>query len=154
MAHIISKQTGKAIVTYFDCKYSPTVGLQYLSCCVALILVLLTIAHIIMTIHVFSMNTAGGDSSRQSCKVCYIWRPRLPIRPSDERPPAMYVHFCLVLRVSVHDRYYCSAKSIYSSEHFTIKKVWHCIIKINKKWKSGSVPSEELVTTARWVLTG
>ena len=33
--------------------------------------------------------------------------PRLPIRPSDERPPAMYGHFCLVPSVSVHDRYYC-----------------------------------------------
>ena len=33
--------------------------------------------------------------------------PRLPIRPCDERPPAMYGHFCLVPRVSVHDRYYC-----------------------------------------------
>ena len=39
-------------------------GLQYLSCYVALILVFLTIAYIIMTMHVFSMNTAGGDSSR------------------------------------------------------------------------------------------
>ena len=28
-------------------------------------------------------------------------------RPSDERPPVMYGHFCLVPRVSVHDRYYC-----------------------------------------------
>ena len=34
--------------------------------------------------------------------------PRLPVRPCDERPPAMYGHFCLVPRVSVHDRYYCS----------------------------------------------
>ena len=33
--------------------------------------------------------------------------PRLPVRPCDERPPAMYGHFCLVPRVSVHDRYYC-----------------------------------------------
>ena len=33
--------------------------------------------------------------------------PRLPVRPCDERPPAMYGHFCLVHRVSVHDRYYC-----------------------------------------------
>ena len=63
MARTISKQTGKAIVAYVDYKYSPTVGLQYLSCYVALILVLLTIAYIIMTMHVFSsMNTAGGDS--------------------------------------------------------------------------------------------
>ena len=64
MARMISKQTGKAIVDYVDYKYSPTVGLQYLSCYVALILVLLTIAYLIMTMHVFSMNTAGGDSSR------------------------------------------------------------------------------------------
>ena len=33
---------------------------------------------------------------------------RLPVRPCDERPPAMYGHFCLVPRVSIHDRYYCS----------------------------------------------
>ena len=110
MARMISKQTRKAIVDYVEYKYSRTVGLQYLSCYVALILVLLTIAYIILTIHVFSMNTAGGDSSRQSCKVCYIWRPRLPIRPSDERPPAMYGHFCMVPRVSAHDRYYCILK--------------------------------------------
>ena len=28
-------------------------------------------------------------------------------RPSDERPPVMYGHFCLVPRVSAHRRYYC-----------------------------------------------
>ena len=33
---------------------------------------------------------------------------RLPVRPCDERPPAMYGHFCRVPRVSVHDRYYCN----------------------------------------------
>ena len=33
---------------------------------------------------------------------------RLPVRPCDGRPPAMYGHFCLVPRVSVHDRYYCT----------------------------------------------
>ena len=64
MARVISKQTGKAIVANVDYKYSPTVGLQYLSCYVALILVLLTIAYLIMTMHVFSMNTAGGNISR------------------------------------------------------------------------------------------
>ena len=31
----------------------------------------------------------------------------LPIRPCQERPPAIYGHFCLVPRVSVNDRYYC-----------------------------------------------
>ena len=54
-------------MAYFDYKYSLSVGVQYLRCYVALILVLLTIdglAYIIMTTHVFSMNTAGGDSSR------------------------------------------------------------------------------------------
>ena len=64
MACMVSKQTGKAIVAYVEYKYSHTVGLgQYLSCYVALIFVLLTIS-IITTMHVFSMNTAGGDSSR------------------------------------------------------------------------------------------
>ena len=29
---------------------------------------------------------------------------------SDQRPPAMNGHFCLVPRVSVHDRYYCIMK--------------------------------------------
>ena len=60
-----------------------------------------------MTMRVFIRNIAGGDSSMYYCKVYYIWRPRPPIRPCDERPPAMYGHFCLVPRVSVHDRYYC-----------------------------------------------
>ena len=64
MERMISKQTGKAIVAYVEYKYSSTVCLQYLSCYVALILVLLTIAYIIMTMIVFNMNTAGGDSSR------------------------------------------------------------------------------------------
>ena len=30
-----------------------------------------------------------------------------PPRPSDERPPVMYGHFCLVPMVSDHRRYYC-----------------------------------------------
>ena len=42
-------------------KYSRTV--QYLSCYyVALILGIITIAYIIMAMHVFSMNMAGGDN--------------------------------------------------------------------------------------------
>ena len=44
MASKISKQTGKAIEDYVEYECSHTVGLQYLSCYVALILVLLTIA--------------------------------------------------------------------------------------------------------------
>ena len=63
MSLMISKQIGKAIVTYVEYKYSRTVGLQYLICYVALILVLLTIAYIIMTMHVFMIDTAGGDCS-------------------------------------------------------------------------------------------
>ena len=45
--------------------------------------------------------------------MCIIFAvPRLPIRPCDKRPPAMYGHFCLVPRVSVHDRtYYCISLS-------------------------------------------
>ena len=64
MARMISKQTGKALVAYVEFKYSRTLGLQYISCQVALILGLLTMAYIIKTMHVFSMNVAGGDSSR------------------------------------------------------------------------------------------
>ena len=60
---MLSKQTGKAIVAYVKYKYSRTVGLQYISCYVALILGLLTIAYIIMTVRVFIRNIAGGDSS-------------------------------------------------------------------------------------------
>ena len=53
--------------------------------------------------------------------------PRLPVRPCDERPPAMYGHFCLVQRVSVHDRYYCSPVAkhilpIVNPEMFTIAR--------------------------------
>ena len=36
----------------------------------------------------------------------------VPIRPSDERPTGLYGHFCLVPRVSVHDRYYCSMREV------------------------------------------
>ena len=38
---------------------------------------------------------------------------RLSVRPCDERPPAMYGHFCLVPRVSVHDRYYCIGPNVF-----------------------------------------
>ena len=60
---ILSKQTRKATVAYVEYKHSCTVGLQYLSCYVALILGL-SIAYIIMTMRVFIRNIAGGDSSR------------------------------------------------------------------------------------------
>ena len=36
-----------------------------------------------------------------------MWRPSPAHRPSDERSPVMYGHFCLIPRVSVHGRYYC-----------------------------------------------
>ena len=78
---MLSKQTGKAIVAYVKYKYSRTVGLQYISCYVALILGLLTIAYIIMTVRVFIRNIAGGDSSMYYCNVYYIWRPP-PAHPS------------------------------------------------------------------------
>ena len=76
---MLSKQTGKAILAYV--KYSRTIGLQYTSCYVALILGLLTIAYIIMTVRVFIRNVAGGDSSMYYCNVYYIWRPP-PAHPS------------------------------------------------------------------------
>ena len=59
---ILSKQTRKATVAYVEYKHSRTVGLQYRSCYVALILGL-SIAYI-MTMRVFIRNIAGGDSSR------------------------------------------------------------------------------------------
>ena len=56
--------------------------------------------------------------------------PRLPIRPCDERPPAMYGHFCLVPGVSVHDRYYCILRrSIFCScdmRFISGQNVWDC----------------------------
>ena len=82
MARMISKQTGKAIVAYVEYKYSPTVGIQYLSCYVALILVLLTIAYIIMTMHVFRMNTAGGDSRRYVVLQGVLYLASPPAHPS------------------------------------------------------------------------
>ena len=54
---------------------------------------------------VFSMNIAGGG--RLPVIVQGVLRLAPPARPSDERPPVMYGHFCLVPRVSVHERYYC-----------------------------------------------
>ena len=47
-------------MNFVEYKYSRTV--QYLSCYVALILGLITIAYIIMTMHVFRMNMDGGDN--------------------------------------------------------------------------------------------
>ena len=78
---MLSKQTGKAIVAYVKYKYSRTVGLQYISGYVALILGLLTIAYIIMTVRVFIRNIASGDSCMYYCNVYYIWRPP-PAHPS------------------------------------------------------------------------
>ena len=95
-------------LTYVDYKCSPTVGTirQLLYYYDAFILGSITIAY--MTIHdiVFSINIAGGDVVVQSVG---LLRLAPPTRPCDERPPVMYGHFCLVPRVSVHDRYYCTA---------------------------------------------
>ena len=56
-----------------------------------------------MTMHdiVSSINIAGGDVVVQG-----VLRLARSTRRSDERPPVMYGHFCLVQNVSVHDRYY------------------------------------------------
>ena len=56
------------------------------------------------------MNIAGGGTG---CRArCITFGAACPFtRPSDQRPPAMYGHFCLVPRVSAHDRYYCSTSS-------------------------------------------
>ena len=62
---------------------------------------------VIMTMRVFIRNIAGGIVLCSIARCIIFSVPRLPVRPCDERPPAMYGHFCLVPRVSVHDRYYC-----------------------------------------------
>ena len=111
MARVISKQIRKATEAYVAYKHSRTIGLHFLSCCRINFWFTTIIAYLITTIRVFIRNIAGGDSSRGlgSIARCIVFCvPRLPIRPCDERPPAMYGHFCLVPRVSVHDRYYCT----------------------------------------------
>ena len=52
--------SAKGWISLNEYKYSRT--LQYLSCYVASILGLITIAYIIMTMHAFSMNMAGDDN--------------------------------------------------------------------------------------------
>ena len=64
MARMILKQIRKATIACVEYKHSRTVGLQYLSCYVALILGLLLIAYTIAPMRVFIRNIAGGDSSR------------------------------------------------------------------------------------------
>ena len=84
-----------------------TVGLQYISCYVALHLGVLTIAYIIMTMRAFIRNIAGGDSVVDSMVRCFIFGVlRLPIRPCDEWPPVMYGHFCLLPLVANVDYKY------------------------------------------------
>ena len=53
-------------MAYVDCKYSPAVGLQIprLLRCINFSFTNHSIVHNIMIMHVFSMNTAGGDSTR------------------------------------------------------------------------------------------
>ena len=102
MARMISKQTRKPTVTYVDCKHSRTVGLQYLSCYVAL---MLGLRQCVYSLGMSLVIIVVGSIAILRCIIFCV--PRLPIRPCDERPPAMYGHFCLGPRVSVHDRYYC-----------------------------------------------
>ena len=58
-----------------------------------------------MTMHyiVISMNMAWGDARIVARCIAFGVK-----RPSDERPPVMCRQLCLVPRVSVHDRYYCT----------------------------------------------
>ena len=71
--------------------------------------------------------------------------PRLPTRPCDERPPAMYGHFCLVPRVSVHDRYYCSIPRRlyhhYFREHTTYYRDYNNTDRLSVLVKLGSSSS-------------
>ena len=64
------------MISLNEYKYSRTV--QYLSCYVASILGLITIAYIIMTMHVFSMNMAGGDN-RGVLYVASLTCPPVPL---------------------------------------------------------------------------
>ena len=89
-------------MNFVEYKYSRTT--QYISCNVAFILGLITIAYIIMTMHVFSMNMAGGDN-RGVLYVASFTCPPVPL--TSGHLSFMYGHFCLVPRVSVHGRYYC-----------------------------------------------
>ena len=82
-----------------------------------------------MTMRVFIRNIAGDDSIAR----CIIFGvPRLPIRPCDERPPAMYGHFCLVPRVSVHDRYYIIVGFLKAHTKIIPKSKW----KYKQTWPS------------------
>ena len=55
------------------------------------------------SVHVFTMYNLWW-----CCVMLLCMAQPHPPRPSDERPPVMYGHFCLVPRVSAHRRYYCS----------------------------------------------
>ena len=135
MARMISKQRRKATEAYIEYKHSPT--LPQLLCRINVRFTTI-IAYLITTIRVFIRNIAGGENSSRglgSIARCIIFGvPRLPIRPCDERPPAMYGHFCLVPRVSVHDRYYCRyiivcrrATSVFAS-HINIFFLETCVV--------------------------
>ena len=64
-------------------------------------------------LYVFSMNiwlVVTIEGSRARGVIFGVLR--LPTGPSDERPPVMLGHFCLIPKVTVHDRYYCIFHSI------------------------------------------
>ena len=63
-------------MNFVEYKYSRTV--QYISYYVAVILGLITIAYIIMTMRVFSMNMAGGDN-RVGLYVASFTCPPVPL---------------------------------------------------------------------------
>ena len=65
------------IQTFTYCR--PTI--HQLLCCITFKFTTIAYIIIIMTMHVFIRNIAGGDSSRKYCKVYYIWRPP-PAHPS------------------------------------------------------------------------
>ena len=64
-------------MAYVECKHSRTVGLQYLSCYVALMLGLLLQSYIIMTMRVFIRNVAG-DSGHLQCTDTFAWSRGCP----------------------------------------------------------------------------
>ena len=99
---------------------APSATIPKLLCCITFRFT--TIAYIIMMMRVFIRNIAVVIVVGSIARCIRVGVPRLPIRPCDERPPAMYGHFCLVPRVSVHDRHYCIDSSI--NAHYLLNTIF------------------------------
>ena len=92
------------MLTYVDYKCSRTV--QYFSCYIIRI-GSITIAYIIKAMNHMPLYAVRISLVVMNVVVQGLLRLAPPTRPSDERPPVMYGHICLIPRVSVYDTYYC-----------------------------------------------